>query len=331
MVVLEKTGETTYANRGLTYDYKWEYTPVHTDVTFQMEFRIVSTYNEQTLASKVATFHVADSSSSANHGRTGNVIIIGDSFVDGYHIADKIYTDLTTKSGINNPTLLGQNQTGGEGQYHDAHAGWSYQSFVYDSTGNPFYNPSEEEFDFSYYMGTYYPTYVPQGSGSPHINVVCLMAGLNDVGWHGYVNIQPHLDLLATNINKIISSIHTFDPAIEVLVYTIVPQIADQNQIGKIFTDFSHYERINYILAMVNKKIVDTFDTSEMKTANVRVLPSHANFDTRFGMGTASTFKPNKFDQTYIETHATNIHPSDVGSEYIADTVYQAIYNLGLD
>jgi hypothetical protein len=327
MVALEKTGVSTYAAKGLTYDYKWECTPLNTDTTFDMEFRLVSTYDEVTLASKVVTFHVANSADAGNQGRTGNIIILGDSFVDLYHVAEKIDTDLTTKSGINNPSFLGQRLSGTT--HHDAYAGITYNGYVTEA--NSFFNPVSETFDFSYYMTTYYPTYVPAGTGSPHVNTVCMMAGLNDVGWKYVSNSGIHIALMITNINTIITSVHAFDPAIVVLIYTIVPQIHDQNQIGIAFDTFSHHERINYILGLANKAIIDEFDTVAMKAANVYVMPSAANFDYRYGMVTADTFAPVKFDPTITETHATNIHPSDIGAEYIADTVYQYIYNLGLE
>ena len=61
--------------------------------------------------------------------------------------------------------------------------------------------------------------------------------------------------------------------------------------------------------------------------ANVIIIPSSANFDNRYGIKT-QTYKPVKFDQSIEEICTSDIHPTVIGSKYIADSMANVVYNL---
>jgi hypothetical protein len=364
ITVQEKLGNGTYAIRGKAYNYKWEYTPVNTDTTFNMEFRIVSTFNDSVIASKVVTFTVANSSLAANHNRSATFVTIGDSFTDGYDVTSKLYDNIKTKGGINNANFIGLNHAHwtNPAVKDNAWSGYTY-SWFYDSptgylradrplshavwdtgwgenevngwttgqtyddltevqkshghTKNEFYNPATQKFDFSYFMSTY--------MGNQAVDGFICNLGLNDVGWVTVNEVKANLNSLKTKIQHIINSVKAYNANIKILLYTIPKQIADNATIGSNWTNFSHYERVNHNIELFNSMLITEFSAQP----NVYIMATGANFDSRTGFKMAN-YNPNKFNLSYVESHPNDIHPSDEGSNYIADTLYQAVYNLVL-
>jgi hypothetical protein len=127
----QKSGS-TYSQKGVGYPYKWEYAPSGVE-TFDMEFRIVSLYSDTAVASKIVTFVCADAAAAVNHGRTANIITIGDSFTDGYGVTGHLYNFATTKGGGNTLNCIGLNDSGTPGVKDDA---WSGRSYGWLTTSN---------------------------------------------------------------------------------------------------------------------------------------------------------------------------------------------------
>ena len=75
----------------------------------------------------------------------------------------------TLQSKLPNLTLLGTRTTGGSAVHHEGRGGWRAKNYVHDAQvsmssftlTNPFYNPTTQCFDFSYYMEQNYPDTVP--------------------------------------------------------------------------------------------------------------------------------------------------------------------------
>lgn len=365
IVVQQKTNG-IYSVKGQQYNYKWEYTPLNGETNFDMEFRVISTYDGSILASKVVTFIVADSTLAANHGRTANIISVGDSFMDSdvETIIGKLYDNITTKGGVNAVNLLGLHRaswgntaikddswagqtyswlygtpTGylrGDRPLSDAvwdagwgeneEFGWSSGQTYYDltvdqqshgHTNNQFYNPTIQKFDFSYYMNTH--------MGGQHVDGFISAYGLNDVGWVTVTEAKTLIAALIPKIRYIINSVHAYDSNIKVLLYLIPKQKADNNTISVGFSNFANYERVNHNIELFNEMMIENFGND----TNVYVIPSNVNFDSQNGYKT-KTYQPDKFDGTIEEVWSGDIHPNDKGALYIADTLYQSIYNLVL-
>jgi len=308
--------------KGEGYPYKWTITPTVAE-TFTMEFAIIETYTGLKMASKTVTFHVADSSLAVNHGRTANIISIGDSFFENGLIAEALNTFVTTKGGINNINLLGTRVTTTTGVKTDAIPGWSYDNYInYATVGgivNPFWNPSTSLFDFTYYMTQYYPTYTPGGQAGEHIDVFVSLCGINDLS-------TPRTNIAnETYIQTIIDSIHAFDPTIKVLLGTVTPQPLDDKWSTNYQNDGRHYEKFKYKQELFNEMILTLANIS----TNIYLLPVAAHFDTRSAIKT-QLYYPDKFDPTYSETQTRDIHPTEIGGKYMADSVYQFLYSMVL-
>ena len=366
IAIQEKTGTSTYAGKGDMYNYKWNYTATDGEADFEMEFRVVSTYNGSVLTSKVVTFHVADSSNAANHGRTANIVTVGDSFIDGYPVIFNTYTNITTKGGINSANFIGLNSGNGSllvkddawsgytyDWFYDAEAGylrsdrpledarwdsdwgeneifgwttgetWADLSALQKTHGftrNEFYNPSTSIFDFSYYISTF-----SSRLGTTSIDSFICALGLNDIAWLTLNDAETGLSALQAKILHIIDSVHLYDSNIKFLLYTLPNQPNNNNSIGEGFTTFNNYVRVNHNISLFNSMLINNFSN----IANVIVIPSGVNFDSRTGI-ISENYYPNKFEPTYSESWAGDIHPSAEGSKYLADTFYQTIYNMVL-
>jgi hypothetical protein len=305
--------------KGEGYADKWTITPSVAE-TFTMEFAILETYTGLKVASKMVVFHVADSASAANHGRTANVITIGDSFFPSGLIAEALYNFVTTKGGINNINLLGTRATTVAGVKTDAIAGWSYENYnIYEQVAsdvNPFWNPSTDKFDFAYYMNQNYPTYVPASETGNHIDAFVSLCGINDL------SISATDDTKRQYIQAIIDSVHAFDPAIKILLGTTTPQPLDDKWSTNYQNDGRHYEKFKYKQELQN----DLLLSYENPLDNIYLLPTAAHFDTRSSIRTQA-FYPDKFDPTYSEILTWDIHPTEIGGKYMADAVYQFLYN----
>lgn len=298
------------------YSYKWEvYPSVVGD--FQIEFMIYDTYTNTKVASKIVTFHVADNTLT---GKTANIVTMGDSFWSHGRIVERIYDFVTTKNGTNTINMIGTRATDYGNAKTDAIPGWEYG--LYNNVAslggntNPFWNPALSKFDFSYYMAQNYPSYAPFGQAGEHVDAFISNSGINDIA---YVNSTIATRL--TQINKVIDSVHAYDPAIKIILGLITPQPIDDRYL---VTDTLriNYEKNKYEQEKWNEMILGLHSPVN----NVYVIPVNAHFDTRTGINT-TTYYPDKFDLTYTEKQSLDIHPNLTGGKYIADTMYQFIYN----
>ena len=368
----QKNGDGSYVARGVGYDYKWTYTPLDTDTNFVMEFRIISTYNDEIIATKLVDFIVSPTKTA----KTANVYSIGDSFADDCGIVIELSKMFKTRlSGVNLPTFKGLNSAGSQwilndpdavGVYDDAFSGETYifyttkdrysylrydrpladaywdvgwglnevngwtngQTFAnltatqksHGKTKNQFWNPSTSKFDFSYYMNTY--------QASSVVDIFFMLCGINDAIWYSPTELKTKLPITLAKMQEIITSIHAYNPNIKICIHTVPSHKKDQNFFSSQNT-FIHYERSKRAQELFNDMVLSNFDTTEMKTVNTFVMPSGYNYDTRFALEEQLTY-PNKFDNSYSEIHSYSIHPDRRGAKWIADTMYNYIYNLAL-
>lgn len=348
----KKTGNTYSAISG-AYDYKWHYTPAASE-NFSVEFRIIEKSTGIIVTSKVVNFIT----SAVKTGKSLNAVIIGDSFVDGYNIVP--YLVQMIEAGGNTLNSLGLNSTDfqgikdngyaglsyywvtnskqstalrsdrpldqaywdegwGEGEQYGWHSGDTYQDLTpeqrsHGHTKNELFNPTTNKFDLSYYMTNFYP--------NETCNVLISEYGLNDIGWGTIAECEAKLPDIKNYITEIITSAKAYNANIKVVLYTIVSNAKDDNSIGS-WWPFSDNSRVQTCCDLFNKMILENFAND----ANVIIIPSSANFDNRYGIKT-QTYKPVKFDQSIEEICTSDIHPTVIGSKYIADSMANVVYNL---
>lgn len=131
-----------------------------------------------------------------------SALVIGDSTVDFDTMTQYMLDYFTSKS--KTLTLLGTRGSGNN--RNEGRAGWKATDYLtnntYEGVVNPFYNPSSETFDFSYYMTN-------QGYSAP--DFVVLQLGINDLYNSGIAAIEPTWNAIKAMIDSIIaynSSIH---------------------------------------------------------------------------------------------------------------------------
>lgn len=146
-----------------------------------------------------------------------SALVIGDSTVDFDTMTQKMIDYFASKS--KTLTLLGT--LGSGNNKNEGRAGWKAQDYLtnrqYDGVVNPFYNPTSETFDFSYYMTN-------QGYSAP--DFVVLQLGINDLYNSGIDAIEPTWAAIKTMIDSIIA----YNSTIKILLNLPTTPNSDQNK-----------------------------------------------------------------------------------------------------
>lgn len=314
---------TDWSRKGDSYSYKWTYTPEAAE-EFEMSFMIIDTFTGCCLAEKTVSFHVSAEKPIAQK----NIMVIGDSFCDGYgvtayldqFIKNKIGSNITmigtqTLSDIKDAdgNIINQNTSARD----EARSGWGLKTYctkdINGSKVNPFYNPDTAAFDMSYYM--------QQNQSGKTLDILCIALGLNDAVWQGFSKSE-----LKDYLDTMIYSAKEFNPDVKIMLYLVTPQKegdyymnSETNQPNSMVSSV----RAKFYQEQYNEMLLDYEDINN----NIYLVPANAHFDTRFGINTKVVY-PNKFDTSYEEVVSYDVHPNDIGAQYIADSMYQLIYNI---
>lgn len=146
-----------------------------------------------------------------------SVLVIGDSTVDHDVMTGTMLSYFTGKG--KTLTLLGT--LGSDGNYNEGRAGWTSADYFtdkqYNGVTNPFYNPTSETFDFSYYM---------TNQGYSGVDYVVIQLGINDLYHSNASAIEP----LWNNISGMIDSIISYDSNIKVILNLPTTPNSDPSQ-----------------------------------------------------------------------------------------------------
>lgn len=137
-----------------------------------------------------------------------SLLCIGDSTVDHDVMTAKIKSFFTENG--KTVTLLGTLGDGqGTGNNNEGRAGWTTSDYFtdkqYNGVVNPFYNPSSQTFDFSYYMNN---------QGYTSVDFVVIQLGINDLYNFDDTKIIPTWE----NVNAMIDSILSYNQSTKVLL-----------------------------------------------------------------------------------------------------------------
>lgn len=207
-----------------------------------------------------------------------SLLALGDSTVDQDIMTQKLLDHFTSQG--HTITLLG---TLGNGtNKNEGRAGWKatdyFTSKEYYGVVNPFYNPSTQTFDFSYYMNN-------QGYSAPDFVVVQL--GINDLG------SNETIEEIWNYISRIVDSIKSYNSAIKVILNLPTTPNSDQSKIQSVFL-FEYWNKlIRYNQLAITQTLANYGDNS------VRCSYCHLILDP----------------DTDIRD---NVHPTDAGYEKMA-------------
>ena len=259
------------AGKGVTYDDRWEYTPTEagdTVVSFTVSDKQGVVINKST-----HTLRIADSQKS----KEVSVLVIGDGTIAvGYETKQML--DMAELDG-NKLTLLGTgtaNHGNDDNNRFEGRSGWRASTYVSNMNGsdsdvtNPFYNPEAKRFDFSYYM-------LNQGYSS--VDVVFIQLGISEIFGEPTDEMlysENYMHKYFRYMDKIIESIHVYDPNIKIVWNLILPGSTEEEKFemayGKSQTA-AQYKRNTYL---TNLEIVN----NKSNTTNVYLAPTNAPLDT---------------------------------------------------
>ena len=290
-----------------------------------MKFSLMDTYSGVEVASKTVDLHVINSTLSANHGRTANVVTMGDSFTDVYGLSTQIYNFVKTKGGINNVNMIGTRSADIPEVKDDAISGFGYRAYYSSATGiagaNAFFNPTTSKYDFSYYMTKNFPTYTPSGQAGEHVDAVLSILGINDLVTWEVVGKTTY----KTYIQYIIDSIKTYDANTKILLSLITcPPETDVFE-STAYNNGMSYEKFKKMQEEWNEMLLEF----ENITNGVYVIPTNAHFNPETSMITTA-YHPDKFNTSITETYSSDHHPNATGIKYMSDAYYMAMYNYVL-
>ena len=148
-----------------------------------------------------------------------SLLAIGDSTVDQDVLTSTLLSHFTAQG--HTLTLLGTRGDNTEINKNEGRAGWKATDYLtdkaYDGITNPFYNPTTETFDFSYYMTN-------QGYTAPDFVVIQL--GINDL----YSNDYDAIPTAWSAVETMIDSILAYNSGIKVILNLPTTPNSDQSE-----------------------------------------------------------------------------------------------------
>lgn len=234
------------------------------------------------------------------------VMFIGDSLTSAGVFAAEIQY-IMSNGGI---TSLGTRQTTVllEGNSytvnHEGRGGWSASDYTRSGSTwphdieNPFYDETEQEFSFEYYINT---------AGVAKPDIVCIGLGTNG-------NISGLNDVMI-----MVNSIHDYDPDIPVLVTLLAPP-AYQDGIGYHNTRQNAAEIKDRFL-QCNVNYIDNYEHEE---TNLDIVELCFQFDRDHDYGTAM-IPASARNPMEMLVQTNNVHPSKYGYLHFADAYYNRL------
>ena len=147
-----------------------------------------------------------------------SVLLIGDSTIE--RDSGKIGQTLLDAFGEREKTVTLLGSRGNAPNLNEGRSGWSAADYVgnttrgADSTQNPFYNPSSEKFDFSYYMNN---------QNYESVDFVVIQLGINDLYNVALYDAKNRIDTLVNDITTMLNSIKEFNPVQKILLNLPTP------------------------------------------------------------------------------------------------------------
>ena len=266
-------------------------------------------YNIAMVYSKAFTLEVVTNSAVTNK----KVLFIGDSLTNaGYY---PHFIEYLSNNGIQS---IGTRESEvwssfAEGErvivHHEGRGGWSARDYVRNypdyrtDAPNPFWNPSTEKFDFSYYM-------TEQGYPTP--DAVFINLGTNDAGF---------LTSQVNAIKEMVSSIHAYNNTIPIFVHLINPPAT---QDGWAYTGHGDSYAFDALVRAERKEYLKEF---ENKIDNVFITPMYLNVDRYYDYSTVEE-QVSQRNPTLVVRQTNNVHPSRYGYYKFADVYYADLMNI---
>lgn len=299
--------------KGIQLERGYRITPVAADAgSYSLKIKATRIDNKDIF--KVATATLIISTESAGTGDTVKVIVLGDSTTAGGTAVTKLHSDIDG-TGMTIETL---GTRGTSPNNHEGRAGWRFRSYFNsgsDETTNPFYNPTTQTFDASYY-------FTNTGTAIPDWFIINL--GINDVfGALSDSEANTEIDSVFGYADAMISSILSVSQSIKVGLCLTIPPNDSQDAFGKDYgcgQTRNRYKANNTILV---SRMINKYDNKE--SDRVYLIPINTALDTVYNMTRESNpVNARNTSVTYMSpTGNAAVHPNETGYWQVAD-VYTA-------
>lgn len=166
-----------------------------------------------------------------------SVLLLGDSTIEQGYIGQDLIDDFTSRG--KTVTLLGTRGSGSN--KNEGRSGWSARRYCsVESSGgvtNPFYNPTTQAFDFSYYM---------ENQVYASVDFVVIQLGINDLYNVTLDTAKGSVATLIEDMSTIIQSIKAFNANQKILLNLPTPCTSDASKIAKTDQKFIRAKFIYY-------------------------------------------------------------------------------------
>lgn len=288
-------------------------TPTDADAGTYTLSVIVSTKDGK--SRKTASSTLVITPSTAGAGKTTKLLVLGDSTTANGTTIAKLHENFSNDSmTVNTLGTLGIDPNNMEGR-----GGWKFEFYntLAERNGvtNPFYNPSTQSFDASYYF---------TNTGITIPDWFFINLGINDMfDYTADSSLEAQIQRCIDYCDAMIASIKSASASIKIGICVTIPPNDSQDAFGKAYgcgQTRNRYKRNNLLWA---KRLIAEYDNRE--TDAIYLVPIHTNLDTVYNMGMETLpVNARNTDVTYQSPIANGgVHPVESGYWQIAD-VYTA-------
>ena len=246
-------------------------------------------------------------SKDSGSGLNRKVLLIGDSWTAPGLYARELRNLFADENEPMNITLLGTLGDGGaevgaSNGYHEGHGGWSSKTFctmqTYNGYTSHFFNPTTNEFDFSYYMNY---------CGYSDVDDVYINLGINDVA-----TIES-FDEIIGYYNQMITSIRAYKPTVKIFIGLCgLPAEYEYS------TMHNNCQRSKARRLLFHERLMKEYGNKENE--GFIIVPLHLSIDSKHDFKVEQ--KQRSFrDSTLVDYCTDIVHPSIIAYNKIADRI----------
>ncbi len=288
-------------------------TPTDADAgTYSLTVTMASKSNLSATQSKTVSLIVK--ASSAGSGESKKIIILGDSTTNNGYAVTKLNEYFAND--VMSITTLGTRGTAPNN--HEGRSGWRFSSYfnppnakdIAAGVENPWYNPSTQTFDASYYFSQ---------TGIAKPDWLFINLGINDMfSFTSDSTLETRIAECITLCDGMITSIKTASPNTKIGICYTIPPNHSQDAFGKAYACEQNRDRYKHNNAMWVNAMIAEYDGRESE--DIYTVPLHTCLDTVYNMGLEANAVNSRNSTTYQSPIANGgVHPSNEGYWQIAD------------
>ena len=303
-------------SKGMQLERGYRVTPTDSD-TGSYTLTIKATDSTGTVATATTTLIIT--ASTAGSGVTDTLIVLGDSTTNNGIAVTKLAQNFADD--VMSLTLYG---TRGTAPYkHEGRSGWTFNAYFNPPNAgdialgveNPWYNPTTETFDASYYFAN---------SGVSIPNWFFINLGINDTfNYATDASLESAITTIKGLCDAMIASLKSAAPNMKIGLCLTIPPNHSQDAFGKAYNCSQTRDRYKRNNVLWVNDLIETYDGRESE--NLYLIPIYTNLDTVYNMGFETLPVNARNTAITYESPIGNggVHPVESGYWQIAD-VYTA-------